>query len=237
VVLLIAGLGQQRVAWPPEALTALHEAGYRTVCVDNRDVGRGHGPRGARPSTCHVATTGGRSGRTRSNGWPPITSRCSTTSTIDRAHVLGVSMGGMIAQHVALAAPGGPRRSISVMSTTGARRVGGPTERAKPALTSIPPHGDLDAYVAYQVELQAIIGTPGEETRSGPPLVPGSRSSAVCTSGARRASCWRSAADGDRTARLAGVRPDARAARRGRSAHRHLRAATRPRTPSRAPRS
>jgi pimeloyl-ACP methyl ester carboxylesterase len=80
VVLLVAGLGQQRVAWPPEALTALHEAGYRTVCVDNRDVGRGPVTR-ARRSTCPVATTGGRAVRTRSNGWPPITSRCSTTST------------------------------------------------------------------------------------------------------------------------------------------------------------
>jgi pimeloyl-ACP methyl ester carboxylesterase len=205
VVLLVAGLGQQRVAWPPEALTALHEAGYRTVCVDNRDVGRGPVHEG----TPFDLPRG-------DDGWPRgpyALERMAADHVevldhldVDRAHVLGVSMGGMIAQHVALAAPGRTATLVSVMSTTGARRVGGPTERAKPALTSIPPHGDLDAYVAYQVELQAIIGTPGEEDE----VRAAARARVAFARGIHE---WGSArqllairADGDRTARLAGVR-------------------------------
>jgi pimeloyl-ACP methyl ester carboxylesterase len=202
VVLLVAGLGQQRVAWPPEALAELHGAGYRTVCVDNRDVGFGplHAgtpfdlPRGA-------------------DGWPEGPYSLARMATdhldvldqlgVDRAHVLGVSMGGMIAQHVAMAAPERTASLVSVMSTTGARAVGGPTERAKPALTSVPPHGDRDAYVAYQVELQTIIGTPGEEDAD--------RAAARArVAFARGVHEWGSArqllairGDGDRTARLA----------------------------------
>jgi pimeloyl-ACP methyl ester carboxylesterase len=204
-VLLVCGLGQQRTHWPPEALAALHEAGYRTVCVENRDVGRGHVHEGT-PFDLPRAD----------DGWPrsPYTlARMAADHVevldhlgIDRAHVLGVSMGGMIAQHVALTAPERTASLVSVMSTTGARGVGQPTERAKPALTSIPPHGDLDAYVTYQVELQAIIGTPGEAE-------PERAAARARVAFARGVHEWGSArqllairGDGDRTAELAGLR-------------------------------
>ncbi|WP_211262669.1 alpha/beta fold hydrolase [Nitriliruptor alkaliphilus] len=204
VVLLVAGLGQQRTAWPPEALAALHDAGYRTVGVDNRDVGRGHVhagtpfdlPRGA-------------------DGWPQAPYSLARMAAdhvevldhlgIDRAHVLGVSMGGMIAQRIALSFPTRTASLTSVMSTTGARRVGQPTERAKPALTSVPPHGDRDAYVAYQVELQAIIGTSGAAD-------PDRAAARARVAFARGVHEWGSArqllairGDGDRTALLGGV--------------------------------
>jgi pimeloyl-ACP methyl ester carboxylesterase len=204
VVLLVAGLGQQRIAWPPEALAALHDAGYRTVCVDNRDVGRG---------PVHAGTPfdlpRGR------DGWPQGPYSLGRMAAdhvevldhlgVDRAHVIGVSMGGMIAQQVAMSAPERTATLVSVMSTTGARAVGGPTERAKPALTSIPPYGDRDAYVAYQIELQTIIGTPGEADAE--------RAAARArVAFARGIHEWGSArqllairGDGDRTARLAAV--------------------------------
>lgn len=204
VVLLIAGLGQQRTAWPPEAVAALHEAGYRTVCADNRDVGRGHVHEG----TPFDLPRG-------DDGWPRSPYSLGRMAAdhvevldhlgIERAHVLGVSMGGMIAQHVALAFPTRTASLVSVMSTTGARAVGQPTARAKPALESIPPHGDRDAYVAYQVELQTIIGTPGEADAE--------RAAARArVAFARGVHEWGSArqllairADRDRTAALAGV--------------------------------
>ncbi|MEX1178276.1 MAG: alpha/beta fold hydrolase [Nitriliruptor sp.] len=204
VVLFVPGLGQQRTAWPPEVLAALHEAGYRTVCADNRDVGRGHVHEGTPFDLPR-----------EEDGWPrsPYTlARMALDHLevldhlgIDRAHVLGVSMGGMIAQHVALAAPERVTSLVSVMSTTGARDVGGPTERAKPALTSVPPHGDLDAYVTYQVELQRIIGTPGAEDDERA----AARARVGFTRGVHE---WGSArqllairGDGDRTAALAAI--------------------------------
>lgn len=204
VLLLVCGLGQQRTHWPPEALAALHEAGYRTVCAENRDVGRGHVHEG----TPFDLPRG-------DDGWPRAPYSLGRMAAdhlevldhlgVERAHVLGVSMGGMIAQRVALAAPERITSLLSVMSTTGARGVGQPTERAKPALTSIPPHGDLDAYVAYQVELQTIIGTPGEDEPE--------RAAARARVGfARGVHEWGSArqllairGDGDRTAQLAAV--------------------------------
>ncbi|MTV27856.1 alpha/beta hydrolase [Nitriliruptoraceae bacterium ZYF776] len=204
VVLLVPGLSQHRTAWPPEVLAALHAAGYRTVAADNRDVGLGtvvdvavdRLPRGA-------------------DGWPQAPYTLARLAQdhldvlahlgIDRAHVLGVSMGGMIAQHVALADPGRVASLVSVMSTTGARGVGAPTERAKPALTSIPPSDDLDAYVAYQLDLQATIGTPGAVD----PLRSAARARVAFARGVHP---WGSArqllairADGDRTERLASL--------------------------------
>jgi pimeloyl-ACP methyl ester carboxylesterase len=203
-VLLVPGLGQQRTSWPPEAVAALHEAGYRTVLADNRDVGRGHVHEGS-PFDLP---------RDR-DGWPRPPYSLGRMAAdhvevldhlgIDRAHVLGVSMGGMIAQHIALAFPARTASLISVMSTTGARAVGQPTERAQPALTSIPPHGDRDAYVAYQVGLQSIIGTPGAADAE--------RAAARArVAFARGIHEWGSArqllairADGNRTAQLAAV--------------------------------
>lgn len=204
VVLMIAGLGQQRTSWTPELLTALHDAGYRTVCADNRDVGRGHVHQGS-PFDLPRGD----------DGWPRAPYSLGRMAAdhvevlghlgIESAHVLGVSMGGMIAQHVAMSFPSRTASLISVMSTTGARSVGAPTERAKPALTSVPPSGDRDAYVAYQVQLRETIGTPGAVDRDRV-------AAAARVAFARGVHEWGSArqllairADGDRTAQLAGV--------------------------------
>ena len=223
-MLLIAGLGQQRTAWPPELLDRLHEAGYRTVCADNRDVGRGHGPRGhavrPAPRCRRVATVAlhprPHGARPRRGARPP--------RRRPRPRARGVDGRDDRPARGAWPSPTGSTSLVSVMSTTGARDVGGPTERAKPALTSVPPHGDLDAYVAYQVELQTIIGTRGRPTRCVPPPARGCRSRAASTSGARPGSCWRSAgtATGPTGSRRV-PRADAGAPRRGRPAHRRLR--------------
>lgn len=204
VVLLIAGLGQHRTAWPPEVLAALHDAGYRTVCADNRDVGRGHVHEGS-PFELPRGD----------DGWPrsPYSLGRMAADHVDvldalgveRAHVLGVSMGGMIAQHVAISFPERTASLTSVMSTTGARRVGQASPEAKPALESVPPHGDRDAYVAYQLELRRTIGTPG--------VIDDERVAAQArVAFARGVHEWGSArqllairADGDRTAQLAGI--------------------------------
>jgi pimeloyl-ACP methyl ester carboxylesterase len=204
VVLMIAGLGQHRTSWTRELLTALHDAGYRTVCADNRDVGRGHVHAGS-PFDLPRGE----------DGWPRAPYSLGRMAAdhievldhlgVGRAHVLGVSMGGMIAQHVALSFPTRTASLTSVMSTTGARSVGEPTERAKPALASVPPSGDRDAYVAYQLELRELIGTSGAVDRDRV-------AAAARVAFARGIHEWGSArqllairADGDRTAQLAGV--------------------------------
>jgi pimeloyl-ACP methyl ester carboxylesterase len=201
VVLLVAGLGTQRIVWPPELLAAVHEAGFRTVAADNRDNGRSTVlpgevtdlPRGA-------------------DGWPLAPYRLADMAgdlvglldhlDVDRAHVVGVSMGGMIAQHLAFTHADRVATLTSVMSTTGARRVGHPHQRAKWVLSQVPPLHDRDAYLAHTLEVARATGTPAhlDEDRVR----------------ARAAACWVRGVhphgtarqflairgDGDRTARL-----------------------------------
>lgn len=123
VVLLICGLGQHRTDWPPELRDRLHAAGYRTVCADDRDAGRA--------TVLDVALE---QLPRAEDGWPVPPYDLARMAAdqvevldhlgVDRAHVVGVSMGGMLAQHVALAHPGRVATLTSVMSTTGAREVG-----------------------------------------------------------------------------------------------------------------
>jgi pimeloyl-ACP methyl ester carboxylesterase len=203
-VLLVSGLGQHRTDWPPELVAALHDAGYRTVVAENRDTGR------ATVLDVEVAAL-----PRGADGWPVPPYDLARMAAdqvevldhlgIDRAHVIGVSMGGMLAQHLAFGHPDRVASLTSVMSTTGARRVGQPAERAKPVLTTVAPAHDLDAYVAHTVSMAGLIGTPGH--------VDGDRTAAkarvkfargVYPMGtARQLLAIR--ADGDRTARLGDV--------------------------------
>jgi pimeloyl-ACP methyl ester carboxylesterase len=201
VVLLVAGLGTPRTSWPPELLAALHDEGFRTLAADNRDNGRSTVlpgevtdlPRGA-------------------DGWPrsPYTLATMAADLIgvldhlgtERAHVVGVSMGGMIAQHLAFGHPDRVSTLTSVMSTTGARGVGRPHQRARWVLTTVPPTHDRDAYLAHAVEVARATGTPGhlDEDRAR------ARAAVAWERGihphgtARQFLAIR--ADGDRTARL-----------------------------------
>lgn len=205
VVLLVCGLGQHRTDWPPELLARLHQAGYRTVAADNRDAGRA------------TVLAGGLEDLPRGeDGWPVPPFGLATIAddlaavldhlVVDRAHVVGVSMGGMIAQHLAFGHPDRVATLTSVMSTTGARSVGGPAERAKPVLTTITPTDDVATYTGHVVAMQRLIGSPGH-------VEEGRVAARARVKWARGLAPWGTArqllairADGDRTERLAGVR-------------------------------
>jgi pimeloyl-ACP methyl ester carboxylesterase len=79
---------------------------------------------------------------------------------IESAHVLGVSMGGMIAQSLAIGHPTRVRTMISIMSTTGDRSVGQPSPEAIGALL-VPPPADRDAAIDMSVKTWQVIGSPG----------------------------------------------------------------------------
>jgi pimeloyl-ACP methyl ester carboxylesterase len=206
VVLLVPGLGTSRLAFPPELLARLHDEGFRTVAADNRDNGRST----VLPGQVTDLPRG-------PDGWPLAPYRLADMAQdlvglldhlqVDRAHVAGVSMGGMIAQHLAFTHPDRVHTLTSVMSTTGARGVGRPHQRARWVLTTPPPTGDRDAYLDHAVALAHAVGTPGEidEARVR------ARASAAWERGgvhphgtARQFLAIR--ADGDRTGRLGAVR-------------------------------
>ena len=124
-IFLVMGLGTQMLAWPVEMCTALADAGHFVVRYDNRDVGLSthiDKPVPSLPDMLLRRDTPYRISDMANDGFGLL-----EHLGIDRFHLVGVSMGGFIAQTMAIAQP---ERIISltlVMTSTGSRRVGRPT--------------------------------------------------------------------------------------------------------------
>ena len=160
------GLGGQLTLWPDEFVDALNARGFRTIRYDNRDVGL--------------------STRFDAAGVPnlkwmfvksllrlPVRSAYTLADMaadgvalldhlgIARAHIVGVSMGGMISQHIAARYPDRVLSLTSVMSTTGNPRLPRAQKEAMQVLTSRPMSGDPEDLIAYSVRAAKVIGSPG----------------------------------------------------------------------------
>jgi pimeloyl-ACP methyl ester carboxylesterase len=168
-VLLIMGLGMQLIAWPPEMVRALEEAGYRVVRFDNRDVGlSSHFDALGKPNLLWASL------KYKLGLVPAAPYTLSDMAAdalgvldalkIDQAHVVGVSMGGMIAQRVAVAAPRRTLSLTSIMSTSGARGLPQASPEVVRTLISRPAGRGTDAVVAHSVRLFQTIGSPGYPT-------------------------------------------------------------------------
>ena len=163
-LLLIMGIGAQLVLWPPGLLDRLAARGFRVVIFDNRDVGlstwldhapvpdpRRIIPRAWLGMPVQVPYTLSDMARDAAGlldhlDWPA-------------AHVLGVSMGGMIAQHLAIEHPHRVRSLASAMSTTGARLHSIPQPRAFKALVSDRPRTE-EAAVQWMLRFQDAVNGP-----------------------------------------------------------------------------
>ncbi len=126
-IVLVSGLGQQlHGSWPTDFATELAARGYRVIRFDNRDVGRST-HMDFRPPKPIALLRGGNHPRQYHLG----DMARDTVGLLDAlgytdAHFAGISMGGMIAQTVAAHYPGRVRTLTSMMSTTGASRIGRP---------------------------------------------------------------------------------------------------------------
>jgi pimeloyl-ACP methyl ester carboxylesterase len=124
-LLLVMGLGAQMVLWDDEFCQALADRGLWVIRFDNRDIGRSTILRG-RP----VPTRGQLLRRDRRAASYPLDDMADDAAglldhlDVRAAHVVGVSMGGMIAQLLAIRHPHRVRSLVSIMSSTGDRRVG-----------------------------------------------------------------------------------------------------------------
>jgi pimeloyl-ACP methyl ester carboxylesterase len=190
-VLLVNGFTSQLISWTVGFIDQLVERGFRVITFDNRDVGL----------------------TTKSEGEPPAYTMRDMAADgiallevlgIDRAHIVGASMGGMIVQSMAIDHPTRVRSLTSIMSTTGNREVGTPQPEAMQALLT-PPPTDRDAYLDHSATTWRIFaGAHYDEARFRDRFT---RSYDRCFNPAGAA--FQMAAimtDGDRTAELAQLR-------------------------------
>jgi pimeloyl-ACP methyl ester carboxylesterase len=164
-LLLIMGLGMQLASWPDEFCIALADAGYFVIRFDNRDSG------------LSVKTTSRVNMLSATLRYllhlrVPAAYKLDDMAAdsigildalgIEAAHVLGASMGGMIAQQIAAKYPNRVLSLISIMSSSGARNLPRPTPAASRVLLSRPPRrANFAKVVDHYVHLFDVIGSPG----------------------------------------------------------------------------
>ncbi len=160
-VLLIQGLGVQMLGWDEEFCSLLAGRGFFVVRFDNRDVGL---------STCFneanfdLSNAIGRALAGEKIEVPYSLMDMASDAMglmdhlgIERAHLVGVSMGGMIAQTLAAEYPERVSSLTSIMSSTGSRAVGQPTPEAVQVLFERPPE-DRAAAIEASVRAQKVLG-------------------------------------------------------------------------------
>src|SRR3954454_6890915 len=162
-VLLVMGLGTQMVGWREDFCRALADRGLRVVRFDNRDSGLSTHLDDAPPPDVMAALGGDHSSASYTlSDMAGDTVALLDGLGIDSAHVVGASMGGMIAQTVAIEHPARVRSLTSIMSTTGHPQVGQATPEALTALLS-PPAQSREEAIARTVGIFRVIGSPGYE--------------------------------------------------------------------------
>ena len=129
-LLLVMGLGGQLVAWPATFIAGLVDRGFQVITFDNRDIGLSTKIDAAPPTKTQTAMFSisrrfAKSAYLLSDMAKDAVGLLDALN-IERAHVVGMSMGGMIAQTMAIEHPSRVRSLTSIMSTTGNPRVGRP---------------------------------------------------------------------------------------------------------------
>ena len=169
VVLLIMGLGMQLIAWPPAMVQAIADAGFRVVRLDNRDIGLSqHFDNLGQPNLLWAGLKF-RMGLHIRAPYSIEDMAADTVGVLDalkipKAHVVGVSMGGMVAQRMAVLAPSRVTSLTSIMSSSGARGL----PEASPAVTRVllsrPAGKGMQAAIDHTARLLKVIGSPGFPT-------------------------------------------------------------------------
>ncbi len=162
-LLLVNGLGSQLLGWDEGFCRQLAGRGHHVVRFDNRDVGLSTWF----DEVAYDFAAGFAAFRQRAPVVAPYTLSDMAADAVgvldhlgvEQAHVVGMSMGGMIAQTVAIDFPGRVASLCSIMSSTGEREVGKPTPEANAALLAKPPKTRHDA-IELAVANAKVLGSP-----------------------------------------------------------------------------
>jgi pimeloyl-ACP methyl ester carboxylesterase len=158
--LLVMGLGTQMIAWHEDFCRALAERGLHVVRFDNRDIGRSTHLQGRPPTVAQLLR------RSRAAAVYTLADMADDAAgllselQLAPAHVIGASMGGMIAQTLAARHPAQVRSLVSIMSNTGHRWSGQPSPRVYAALLRRAPR-ERAAFVKHMEGVFAAIGSRG----------------------------------------------------------------------------
>ena len=166
VILLIMGLGGQMIEWPETFCEGLSKRGFRVVRFDNRDAGLSTKFDSAAP--VDVAAVFARAASGQPIEAPYVLNDMASDSIglldalgIERAHIVGASMGGMIAQIMAAEHNERVRNSVSIMSTSGGPNL----PRGKPEIMALlvaplPPPEARETRIQFGIKFWQTVGSP-----------------------------------------------------------------------------
>ncbi|MBL4906239.1 MAG: alpha/beta fold hydrolase [Sneathiella sp.] len=165
-IILIAGLGFQLIDWPRAFCETLAEKGYQVVRFDNRDVGKSQ-----KLETLGVPDLAAVLEGKATGNFPDIPYSLDDMArdvialmnalSLHKAHIVGMSMGGMIAQLLAVHSPERCLSLTSIMSTSGEASVSAPKPEVMAALTKAPASQEKQDIVDFGLRVNDTIGSPG----------------------------------------------------------------------------
>ena len=160
-IVLVMGLGCQLILWHEDFCEMLVERGFHVIRFDNRDIGLSTKIEDGPQPNPMAAMMGDNS----TASYTLVDMADDTAGLLDHlgieaAHFVGVSMGGMIVQQMAISYPDRVLSIVSIMSTTGDRSVGQPRAEAIPALMA-PAPSDREGSIEFAIQMFKLIGSPG----------------------------------------------------------------------------
>jgi pimeloyl-ACP methyl ester carboxylesterase len=159
-LLLIMGLATQMIGWHEDFCAQLAGRGFHVVRFDNRDTGRSTHIKGPAPTVGQLARRSKKAAHYRLTDMADDAAGLLDHLGVDQAHVVGASMGGMIAQTLAIRHPQRVLSLVSIMSNTGAQLSGQPALAVYPILLKAAPR-EREAFAEHVAQLYDRIGSPG----------------------------------------------------------------------------
>ncbi len=168
-LLLVMGLGAQLTIWPDKLFAGLAEKGFYVIRYDNRDTGLSTNFASWGPANVPAALQKAMKGEKVDTPYYLNDMAGDAIGLLDalgiqKAHMVGASMGGMIVQIVAAKYPERTRSLVSIYSTSGRPGLPPGKPEALAVLGSVPENDTREARVAHGIKLRRTIGSPGYPT-------------------------------------------------------------------------